>query len=48
MQDNLEANKLTLDAPQLRLLDEIIPQGNVQGHGSNAGQQTEIDTEEFA
>jgi len=47
MRDNFTAAKLTLDAKQIDLLDEMINQNNVHGTRYTTAQQAEIDTEEF-
>ncbi|MBJ7539210.1 aldo/keto reductase [Marinomonas transparens] len=47
MQDNFDAGKLVLDNKQVSLLDEMINENTVHGPRYNAGQQKEIDTEEF-
>lgn len=48
MEENLAADRVTLDAATIERLDSIINRNTVHGPRYNAVQQQEIDTEEFA
>ena len=48
MRDNLGAADVTLSSDIVTELEQLINRDTVAGERYSAGQQTEIDTEEFA